>query len=94
MCWITGRVTSLNEESSTVNGTGTSRSTHSRISCSVSAGDVLTVSAVRVVGRVARAKARACSVGECSLETSTITWIRLGNSDPAGVGSSSMETRS
>ncbi len=81
-------------ESRMVSGTGRSRSAHSRCNASVSASEVRTVSAVSVLGLVARAKASARSVGVCSLETSTTPWIRLGSVIGSSVGSSSAATRS
>ena len=87
-------VRSRSEESRIVSGTGTSRSAQSLTSWSVSWALVRTVTALRLLGRVARANASARSAGVFTVETRTTTWMRLGSSIPSGLGRSSTATRS
>ena len=88
----TGRVISRYGDSSTVSGTGSPRRSHSSCSARVSSSSTLTVSAVSVSGRVARAYASARRVGLCSLETSTTACTRLGSIAPSSSGTSSSDT--
>ncbi len=85
---------SRNGESITLSATGICRSSHSRASAAVSSGSTLTVTASSRSGRVARAKASARIVGRCSLETSTMPWIRDGSTMSSSSAASSLDTRS
>ncbi len=58
----------------------------------VSVSSTFTVSPVMVSGRVACAYATARSVGLCTLDTSTIAWLRAGSTGSPSAGSSSWET--
>ena len=65
-----------------MSGTEISLSSHLCTSSRVSASSTLTVIASSSSGRVARAYASARIVGRCSLDTSTMAWLRLGSTIP------------